>query len=133
MTISIKTIEMINSLWWLEFESFLRLSFLCFKHFERAKMMLSFFKVFYHFSFKSIILSVIDDKEIIFILRLTRGSEIYCHIEGKVYHSFQNESPSNHLEMKAKKSFQNERPFINLKLIFYKSERQFRNESHQAY
>ena len=69
----------------------------------------------------------------IIILRLTRGLEIYCHIEGKVYHSFQNESPSNHLEMKAKKSFQNERPFINLKLIFYKSERQFRNESHQAY
>ena len=66
-------------------------------------------------------------------MRLTRGSEIYCHIEGKVYHSFQNESPSNHIETKAKKSFQNEHPFINLKLIFYKSERQFRNESHQAY
>lgn len=28
-------------------------------------------------------------------------------IEGKVYHSFQNESPTNHLEMKAKKLFQN--------------------------
>ena len=69
----------------------------------------------------------------IIILRLTRGLEIYCHIEGKVYHSFQNESPSNHLETKAKKSFQNERPFINLKLIFYKSERRFQNESHQAY
>ena len=57
-----------------------------------------------------------NDKKIIIILRLTRGLEIYCHIEGKVYHSFQNE-----------------RPFINLKLIFYKSERRFRNESHQAY
>ena len=39
-----------------------------------------------------------NDKKIIIILRLTRGLEIYCHIEGKVYHSFQNESPSNHLE-----------------------------------
>ena len=66
-------------------------------------------------------------------MRLTRGLEIYCHIEGKVYPSFQNESPSNHLEMKAKKSFQNERPLINLKLIFYKSERRFQNDSHQAY
>ena len=69
----------------------------------------------------------------IIILRLTRGLEIYCHIERKVYHSFQNESPSNHLETKAKKSFQNERPYINLKLIFYKSERRFQNDSHQAY
>ena len=69
----------------------------------------------------------------IIILRLTRGLEIYCHIEGKVYHSFQNESPSNHLETKAKKSFQNEPPFINLKLIRNKSERRFRNESHQSY
>ena len=66
-------------------------------------------------------------------MRLTRGSEIYCHIEGKVYHSFQNESPSNHIETKAKKSFQNERPYINLKLIRNKSERRFQNESHQAY
>ena len=66
-------------------------------------------------------------------MRLTRGLEIYCHIEGKIHPSFQNESPSNHLEMKAKKSFQNERPFINLKLIFYKSERRFQNESNQAY
>mgnify|MGYP003473995579 CR=1 FL=1 len=56
-------------------------------------------------------------RELFIILRLTRGLEIYCHIEGKVYHSFQNESPSNHLETKAKKSFQNERPLINLKLI----------------
>ena len=69
----------------------------------------------------------------IIILRLTRGLEIYCHIEGKIHPSFQNESPSNHLEMKVSQSFQNERPLINLKLIFYKSERQFRNESHQAY
>ena len=69
----------------------------------------------------------------IIILRLTRGLEIYCHFEGKVYHSFQNESPSNHLEPKAKKSFQNERPFINLKLILYKPERRFQNESNQAY
>ena len=69
----------------------------------------------------------------IIILRLTRGLEIYCHIEGKIHPSFQNESPSNHIETKAKKSFQNERPFINLKLIFYKSERRFQNESHQAY
>ena len=66
-------------------------------------------------------------------MRLTRGLEIYCHIEGKVHHSFQNESPSNHLEMKVSQSFQNERPLINLKLIFNKSERRFQNESHQAY
>ena len=66
-------------------------------------------------------------------MRLTRGLEIYCHIEGKVYHSFQNESPSNHLETKVKKSFQNERPFINLKLIRNKSERRFQNESNKAY
>ena len=66
-------------------------------------------------------------------MRLTRGLEIYCHIEGRIRPSFQNESPSNHLEKKAKKSFQNERPFINLKLIFYKSERRFQKESHQAY
>ena len=50
-----------------------------------------------------------------------------------MYHSFQNESPSNHIETKAKKSFQNEHPFINLKLIRNKSERRFQNESHQAY
>ena len=66
-------------------------------------------------------------------MRLTIGLEIYCHIEGTVNHSFQNESPANHLETKAKKSFKNERPFINLKLIFYKPERRFQNESHQAY
>ena len=69
----------------------------------------------------------------IIILRLTRGLEIYCHIEGKVHHSFQNESPSNHPETKELQSFQNERPLINLKLIRNKSERRFRNESHQAY
>lgn len=69
----------------------------------------------------------------IIILRLTRGLEIYCHIEGKVYHSFQNESPSNQPETRVMQSFQNERPFINLKLISYKSERRFQNESHQAY
>ena len=69
----------------------------------------------------------------IIILRLTRGLEIYCHIEGKIYPSFQNESSSNHPEMKVSRSFQNERPLINLKLIFYKSERRFQNESHQAY
>ena len=69
----------------------------------------------------------------IIILRLTRGSKIYCHTEGRIRPSFQNESPSNHFETKAKKSFQNERPFINLKLIFYKSERRFQNESNQAY
>ena len=69
----------------------------------------------------------------IIILRWTRGSEIYCLIEGKIHPSFQNESSSNHPEMKVSRSFQNERPLINLKLIFYKSERRFQNESHQAY
>ena len=66
-------------------------------------------------------------------MRWARGSEIYCHIVGKVHPSFKNESSSNHLEMKVSQSFQNERPFINLKLIRNKSERRFRNESHQAY
>ena len=69
----------------------------------------------------------------IIILRLTRGLEIYCHIEGRIRPSFQNESPSNHLEMKVSQSFQNERPLINLKLIRNKSERRFQNERHQAY
>ena len=55
---------------------FLRLSFLCFKHFERAKMMLCHWLFYFLFSFKSITLSVLDDKEIIYILRLTRGREI---------------------------------------------------------
>lgn len=66
-------------------------------------------------------------------MRLTRGLEIYCHIEGKIHPSFQNESPSNHLEMKVSQSFQNERPLINLKLTFEKSERRFQNDRHQAY
>ena len=66
-------------------------------------------------------------------MRLTRGLEIYCHIEGKIHPSFQNERPSNHLEMKVSQSFQNERPLINLKLTFEKSERRFQNERHQAY
>ena len=66
-------------------------------------------------------------------MRLTRGLEIYCHIEGKIHPAFQNESPSNHLEMKVSQSFQNERPLINLKLTFKKSERRFQNERHQAY
>ena len=66
-------------------------------------------------------------------MRLTRGLEIYCHIEGKIHPSFQNESPSNHLEMKVSQSFQNERSLINLKLIFNKSERRFQNESHRSY
>ena len=69
----------------------------------------------------------------IIILRLTRGLEIYCHIEGKIHPSFQNESSSNHPEMKVSRSFQNERPLINLKLIRNKSERRFQNDSHQAY
>lgn len=51
------------------------------------------------------------------VLRLTRGLEIYCHIEEKIHHSFQNESAFNHPETSAKKSFQNERPLINLNLI----------------
>ena len=66
-------------------------------------------------------------------MRWARGSEIYCHIEGKVHPSFQNESSSNHLEMKVSQSFQNERPLINLKLIQNKSERRFQNESHRSY
>ena len=69
----------------------------------------------------------------IIILRLTRGLEIYCHIEGKIHPSFQNESSSNHLEMKASRSFQNECPLINLKLIRNKSERRFQNDRHKAY
>ena len=66
-------------------------------------------------------------------MRWARRSEIYCHIEGRIRPSFQNESPSNHPETKELQSFQNERPLINLKLIRNKSERRFQNDRHQAY